>query len=141
MSYCSQADIEDFIDNDDLTALTDDEDTGGLNSARIDRSIADATAEIDGYAGKRYSLPFSPVPVIVRKYCVDIAIYNLYARRGGAPEYIRERYNNAILFLKGVASGANSLGADSPIDTPESNDMPVITSNTRVFSRATMEGF
>lgn len=88
-----------------------------IQTSVITRSIADADAEIDGYCSTKYdSLPFTTVPVMVRKCSVDIAIYNLFSRRRGAPEDRVRRYKDAIKFLTNVANGTVSLGGDAPAE-------------------------
>lgn len=141
MSYSVKADILDQIDEDILIQLTDDEDTGSVDDDKVTKSIADADAEIDGYCGKRYLVPFSTVPNIIRKLSVDIAIYNLYARRKGAPEELEKRYNNAIRFLKDVAKGLASLGEDDPDGSPAESHKPDIDQSDRIFTRDKMKGF
>ncbi|MEW5802690.1 MAG: DUF1320 domain-containing protein [bacterium] len=87
----------------------------------VERAIADADAEIDSYCAARYAnLPFALVPIMVRKISVDIAIYNLYARRKGAPDDRRDRYQSVVRFLENVANGIAYLGADAP----DTNDDP-----------------
>ena len=141
MAYCEQADLLDRIHEDELIQLTDDDDAGAVDADVVAEAIADADAEIDGYCGKRYTVPFTTVPALVKKYSRDIAIYNLYQRRLGAPEQRRRDYDNAIAFLKNVAKGLASLGEDDPDGTPTQTDRPQITSNTRVFSRGNMSGW
>lgn len=141
MAYCTEADVENQIDEADLIGLTDDENTGAMNAERISRAIDDADAEINGYIGMKYSVPMLPVPALIRKFSADIAIWNLYARREGAPEDRKLRYQNAIEFLKGVALGKFSLGENDPDETPAAAGMPRIVSAARVFSRAEMEDF
>jgi len=138
--YATQADILEQLDEDTLIQLTDDADTGAVDDDMVTRAIADADAEIDGYCGKRYSVPFSTVPAIIRKFAVDIAIYNLYARRKGAPEDRKDRYTSALKFLAGVSKGIISLGENDPDSTPASN-APEIDDEDRIFTRTTMEGF
>lgn len=140
MAYCIQSDLEEQISEADLIQLTDDDNAGVVDAGVVTRAIDDADAEINGHCGKQYSVPFSTVPPIIRKLSVDIAIYNLCARRGGAPEDRKERYDNAIKFLTGVATGKNALGEDDP-DESSSSHKPEISSNDRIFSRDKMEGF
>jgi len=87
-----------------------------INTSVINRAITDADAEIDSYCASRYAdLPFTNVPIMVRKISVDIAIYNLYARRKGAPDARRDRYLAVVTFLENVSTGIASLGADAPV--------------------------
>ncbi|KQC03148.1 MAG: hypothetical protein APR55_07120 [Methanolinea sp. SDB] len=141
MAYCTQADIAEQIPEDELIQLTDDDDLGVIDASAVERAIADADAEIDGYCGKRYSVPFAPVPVMIRKCSVDIAIYNLFPRREGAPESRRTRYKDIIRFLENIAKGVVSLGEKDPDGTPKPTDRPDIQSDRRLFSRRTMRGF
>lgn len=134
MAYSLQADLLEQISEDKLTQLTDDDDTGSIDSDVITRAIADADAEIDGYAGTLYDVPFSPVPVSIRKRSVDIAIYNLYARRKGAPEDRRIRYNDAIRFLKDLSKGIVTVGADGPAVDADGRPEATTTKSDRIFS-------
>ena len=140
MPYAAQADIVSQLDEDILIQLTDDDDTGAIVAAVVTRAIADADAEIDGYCGVRYSVPFATVPGILRKFAVDIAIYNLYARRKGAPEDREKRYQNAVKFLLNVSKGLISLGEDDPDSTPASA-APEIDDEDRIFTRTKMVDF
>ena len=134
MSYCTQADILEQLDEDVLIQLTDDDDLGAVDSDAVTRAIADADAEIDSYCGTRHTLPFSPVPVMVRKLSVDLAIYNLYARRRGVSEERQKRYDNAIRFLQDVSRGRVTLGADAPAADSDGGPEATTVKSDRTFS-------
>ncbi len=114
MAYSAKADILEQLDEDVLVQLTDDADAGVVDDDVVTRAIADADSEIDSYCAAHYEVPFSTVPAMVRKLSVDIAIYNLYARRKGAPEDRKARYDSAIRFLRDVSTGKASLGSTEP---------------------------
>ena len=141
MAYSTQADILEQLDNTTLIQLTDDAGAGTVDADVVTRAIADADAEIDGYCGKRYDVPFSTVPAIIRKFSVAIAIKNLFARRRGAPDARRQDYEDAIAFLRDVSNGKATLGEDDPADTPQSSHTPEIESADRIFSRDTLKGW
>jgi len=141
MAYSTETDILDQLDEDILIQLTDDADTGEVDDDKVSRAIADADAEIDSYCGVRHTVPFSTVPAVILKLSVDIAIYNLYARRKGAPEDRKTRYDNAIRFLKDVAKGLATLGGDDPDGTPPESHKPDIDQADRIFTRDKMKGF
>ena len=141
MAYCTQSDLLKRISETKLIQLTDDEDAGIIDTDVIAQAIIDADAEIDGYCGKRYTVPFTTVPAIILKFSVDIAIYNLYGRRKGAPTDRQDRYDNAIKFLTNVSKGFISLGEDDPDSTPAATNTPDITQNDRIFTRDKMNGF
>jgi phage gp36-like protein len=140
MPYCTQTDLLEQISSKELISCTDDANAGTVDTSAVDRAIADADAEIDGYCSGRYTVPFSPVPAIIRKLSVDIAVYNVYSRRRGAPESRKQRYDNAIAFLKSISSGEVSLGADDP-EPPTQNHQPQFAGNDRIFTRDKMSGF
>ena len=141
MAYCTKADILDQIDEDILVQLTDDDDTGSVVDAKVTAAIGRADEEIDGYCGKRYSVPFSTVPGRVRDLSVDIAIYHLYGRRKGAPDQREKNYNNAIRFLEKIAGNKGSLGENDPDGTPAETHKPKISQSDRIFTRDKMDGF
>jgi phage gp36-like protein len=112
MAYSTQVDILNQLEESILIQLTDDENTGVVNPTVMTRAIADADATIDSYCQGRYTIPLSPVPDKIRQISVDIAIYNLYSRRGGAPEIRSERNKEALRFLENVAGGKITLGIE-----------------------------
>lgn len=139
--YCAKADILDLLEERLLIQLTDDENAGAVNDARVDKAIADACGEIDGYLGARYPLPLPVTPAIIRKCAVDIAIYNLFSRTLGAPEERRDRYKDAIAFLAKVATGGISIGAGDPDGTPKPSEAPRMTGGRNVMGRERLSGF
>lgn len=141
MSYCTQDDILEQLDEDVLIQLTDDDNVGVVDDDVVTRAIADADALIDSYCGTRCPVPFSTVPDIIRKLSVEIAIYHLYGRRRGAPEDRQKRYDDAVKFLENVSKKLVSLGADDPDAPPSDTNKPDIESNTRIFTRDKMSGF
>jgi phage gp36-like protein len=134
MAYCTLPDIKEQIPEAELVQLTDDDALSEIDTSVIDRSIADADAEIDSYCAERYAVPFDPVPLLVRKYSVIIVIYNLFMRRGDIPDDRETNYNNAIKFLLNLTKGLVSIGADAPDE--ESQDTVGVTTNRsdRIFS-------
>lgn len=143
MSYCTQDDILNQLDEAILVQLTDDANTGSADADFVTRAIADADAEIDSYVGARHTVPLAPVPTLIRKLSTDIAVYNLYGRRSGPPDHISDRYRAAISLLELIAKGTASLGADDPEGTPPVANAPEMatTNPTRVFSRDKLRGF
>jgi phage gp36-like protein len=135
MPYSTLTDIENLIEEDELIQLTDDDGTGAVDTDIIDNAVADADAEIDSYCMERYTVPFSSVPVMIKKLSVDIAVYNLFSRKQGAPEDRAKRYQDAIAFLKDVAKGTASLGADAPVETSQDTIMVTHSKDDRVFTR------
>jgi phage gp36-like protein len=112
MSYSALSDITDDLDEEILIQLTDDEDTGAVNESRVTAAIAKADAEIDSYLSKRYTLPLSSTPEVIKKLSVDIAIWNLYSRRNKMEEVRKARYDAAVKLLVAMSKGDATLGID-----------------------------
>ena len=134
MAYCTLSDIKEQIPEDELLQLTDDDALDEIDTSVMDRAIADADAEIDSYCAERHAVPFDPVPLLVRKYSVIIAIYNLFMRRGDIPDDRETNYNNAVKFLQNVAKGIVSLGADAPAETSQDTVGVTTSKSDRIFS-------
>ncbi len=136
MAYSTQTDIEEQLSQAELVQLTDDAGSGSVDTTVVDRAIADADDEVNSYLQERYAVPISPVPGLVRKLSVDIAIYNLFARRDLDAPVRTQRYENAVRLLKGLARGEASLGVEPP--PAEVHDEEVQTSrgeSDRTFRR------
>lgn len=139
-AYITKTDIIEQLPLESLIQLTDDDGIGVVNDARVDAAIADAEGEADGYLSTAYTVPLSPVSGVVKKFCVDIAIYNLFSRRDAMPPEREKRYENAVKFFSNAAKGLVSLGANAP--EPSSSTFTTdIESSERTFSRDKMEGF
>ena len=143
MAYCTIDDIRDLIDEVKLIRLTDDESAGTVHTGRVEKAIEDAGEEIDSYVGVRYPVPLVPVPEVLRKLAVDIAVYNLYGRLDHVPVNRADRYKNALIFLEKVAAGKISLGTGDPDGNPPESDGPLAadTNPERVFDRSSLSGF
>lgn len=105
--YCSIDDIRKNIPDVSLIELTDDNGTGQIENSIVSEAIAYADSTIDGYLRGRYNLPLNPVPKIIQKISIDIAIYHIYSRRFELemPEGMQKRYENAIKLLENIQKG------------------------------------
>lgn len=121
MAYCTLDDIKKLIPEQFIAQLTDDAvPSDDPDTDKVDKAIADAGELIDGYLRSRYDLPLSPVPGLIGKLAVDIAVYNLYSRRpeGEMPETVKDRYRDALRVLEAIQAGKVTLGTTSGT-TPE----------------------
>lgn len=76
-------------------------------SMSVDAALQDACEEVDGYIAVRYSLPIAETPQNLKRLVCDIARYKLWKSR--ASDEVRQRYEDAIAFLKRVADNKASL--------------------------------
>ena len=121
MPYCTQADIQNFeVTEKELVQLTDDDNIGDVDQAMVTAAIAKADAEIDAFCQGSYTVPFSPVPAIVRGWSATLAAFNLYRNRT-KPATIVDRYNKVMSWLKDVQQGkAQIAGITNDASLPES---------------------
>lgn len=148
MSYSTREEIREMIKDDALNAIIGDvyieepEEREKRIGPLIDRALADADGEIDGYLSKRYQVPMSPAPKALNKFAKDIAVYNLFSRIGideqSEQKNILNRYQAAIKFLTLVAEGKVDIGVTDNTTTAQTGF--TVKSNPRLFSRNTMRG-
>lgn len=141
MPYTSRALLEDRFGLDELIQRTDKVApyTGSVVDCVLDRAIADANAEIDGYVGARYALPLpDPVPPVLVPIACDIARYRLFD--DSVPEIVRQRYEDAIARLKDIAAGRLSLGID-PAQAAAAQVGVRVRAPAKVFSDELLGGY
>jgi len=140
MAYCTQTDILKQITEEQLIQLTDDNDTGSVDTAIVNDAILKADNVIDGYCAQRYTVPFSVVPGIIREISIDLALYHLFSRRVQTIPKLREtRYENTMKLLKDIEAGRISLGVPAPAENPDRKGS--YDGNDRLFTRDDMKGF
>jgi phage gp36-like protein len=126
-----------MIPQTELAALTAE--SGEVPDGQVvAEAIARADAEIDAACGLRYTVPFSPAPELVKSLAADLAVYHLYSRRGVAPEVWRQKYQDALAFLKQVAAGQATLAGSGGEPPPAERQSPDFLSADRLFSRDTL---
>ena len=129
--YVTAQDIKARLGADDYAVLVGD----AKGTARIDGAMADACGEIDGHVQKRYALPLpAPTPTAIKRIAVDIVIYRL-SGDSRVTEDRRQRYEDAVAFLKAIAKGDVSLGIAPAAGKSKAKETVVITSSKRHFNR------
>lgn len=139
--YSKIEDIKGMVEEGVLIYLTDDQNTGEVDISKIEEAINDADSEINGYLQKRYPLPLPTTPPVIKKLSKDIALYNLFSRKGidkdKNDETILFRYKNAVRFLENLSKGIVNLGNEPEV---KSNSEIKISSNKKLFSRDSLRG-
>ena len=143
MAYSTQADIELHFLTSELITLTDDEEIGEVSTARVAAAITAADDLIDGYLRGRYDVPLTaPVPGLVNRCSVDLAIYNLYNRKRflKVPEDLDKTYERCIALLKDIQRGTVLL--DVALSTSAPDELNVLCNkddDDRVFNSDTLD--
>lgn len=144
MSYATVQDMTNRYPNRDLVQLTNEDPTlTTIDSTVIQRSLDDASAEIDSYIEARFTLPLADPPPVLIRVATDVAMYRLQALR---PLHdladARERYNDAIAMLAKVASGELTLGIGVGGSEPAlAGAVEAVDGPDRVFNRGSLKGY
>lgn len=141
MPYCTIGDITSTITLEDVLQLTDDNDTGSVDTAKVDEAIAKADGLISAFIG---GATLDTVPELIRQISVELSIYHLYKRRFAAnmPESIERGYTHAMDLLKHIQSGKLSIGVEATEQTaPERHYKTNKTSSDRMFSKSRLGGY
>lgn len=115
MPYCTLEDIKKAIPEENLIQTTDDEGFGVVNVERVDEAINSADQLIDGYLRGRYTLPLNPIPGLIKKLSIDLAIFYVYSRRFELemPQTMTDRFKNAVKILEQIQKGLIKLGIET----------------------------
>ncbi|MGH7000542.1 MAG: gp436 family protein [Stellaceae bacterium] len=152
MVYATPNDMIARYPNRDLVQLTNEDPTQtAVNTGALQQVVNDASAEIDGYLGSRFSLPLSDPPALLNRLTCDIAMYRLQALR---PLHdmadARKRYEDAVELLVRVARGEVTLGLSADnVEPPQAQDAVLTQAGgdssgvlpQRVFDRGSLKDY
>ncbi|EKH2095820.1 DUF1320 family protein [Salmonella enterica] len=131
MMYASAQDMRDRYENlDDLLRLPGTDD---LNEKKLTQALNDAGALADSYLSAKYTLPLAVVPQVLVQHCCVVAFYYLCDQQ--ASEQARDRYREALTWLREVKNGSIPIGVDESGSAPESDDLPQMQAEAPVFGR------
>lgn len=117
------------INSEELLNLTGNEDPN------LTAAISSADSLIDSYLTNAVEvLPLDPVPDMIKQISYDISIFYLNDRiqYKDIPDWVRDKYDAAINFLKDVAKGVANIPGLTAEDISESVQYE---ENTDIFHR------
>jgi phage gp36-like protein len=148
MAYSAQADIQNAVGGAKrLGQLTDWTGAGTIDAAVVVDAIAEADAIIDSYAGKRFSVPFSPVPEVIKRTSAEMARIILARRREMISDDLQARWVEIAGpegWLHQLATGVVTPGGDPlPLahSTMAADRVDTTLPDERDASRANLTGF
>lgn len=141
MTYATQTQLTQRFGAAMLVNLTDRAEvaTGAIDTAVIDRALADTDAMIDGYLAPRYILPLAAIPPLLADVAMQIAIYKLHVTEPDPK--ISKDYDNALRMLRDIGTGAVRISAAGVEPAGASANGVVVTDRPRPFNAADMTGF
>lgn len=138
MPYATKQDLIDRFGEAELLLLTDRTAAGVVDDEVLGLALADAEAEIDAFLGGRYQLPLVEVPPVLARVAADLTRYRLFA--GNPTETVKQRYQDAVRFLRDLASGEAVLPGQSGV-TQATAGGPEFSAPDRVFTADSLEDF
>lgn len=141
MPYATIEQLRERIGSDVLTFLADADADGTGDTNLIEPALEDASAEIDTILAGRYETPVDPVPSILVRLAVDLAVYYIFLRSRGAitPEHIQRimvarnllgEIGRGLLDLDGAGARLRRLKCEST-----THDQP------RTFDRGSLDAY
>ena len=114
MQYFTQLEVQNYVGEENLVNLTDDDDDGAVDAAVFNTIRKNVQEEIDGYCEGRYDVPFSQVPRLIKIIAIRLFIAELYKRRTlELPESVEQDLTNARRNLEMISKGQIALTASS----------------------------
>lgn len=135
--YASLADMQARYRPEDLLQLSDWDDTGVLDAARIARALADAGALIDGYVSRRYGDRSAlPVPPLLTQFACILAFHILH--RASAPDGVQKAREQTLASLRDIAAGKLAID-EGQIDALPARPGAIHVEGRKRFSRGDLD--
>lgn len=137
--YCILDDVRDVLTRDaSLTAPEDQNNGSTLDEENIAAAIADAQSEIDARLATRYTVPFAPVPDLIKRITIAIAAYladlNFRETRDMESEFnpVYQRWQRAVTLLGQLSTGEAVIPPEGEEPgTPPGSGMRVVSAYSR----------
>jgi len=143
MVYAIEQDALDLYGSDYVLTATDRDEDGSADVVSFDSAMELASSELNSYIGVKYDLPLAVVPPVLKRFCIDVALYIASPDSAELTEEKSKRYEAAIAWAMGVAAGEISLGtADQPAGVDEEGGTVQTEPSTsnRAFTRTKLGG-
>ena len=133
MGYSNLEDLTALLPEATLIKLSNDQRQAEVvDLVNIDQAINQADREIDGFVGLVRTVPLNPVPQLIQTLSGQMAIFNLYRRRGQVPDMWQSQYSSAKRTLERIGQGSMSLGAEAGA-TAEPAERVLASSSPRIM--------
>ena len=121
MTYSTDDDIIDAVGEDTVRRLTDDDQTGSIDTGVLASVREDACEIVNAYVRGRYELPFDAAPKLLAIAETALVVERLYRRRPSAdtPKSVSDAAEKAMRKLRRLSEGKLTLGLDSEGDGEE----------------------
>lgn len=137
MAYCTQAQVERYVGEDELIAIADHDDDGTADAAVVTQAIEHADGTIDSYLGVKFVVPLTPpIPKEVRRISIMLTVCELQRGRDSGAEDQLAICKEAMEELEKIAKGVVKVPGLQPLpsDAPGAPDVRY-TGQDRIFGR------
>jgi phage gp36-like protein len=144
MAYTNLANLIKAVSEDRLIELTDDNDTGVVDTDVIDDVLDQVEELISSKISGRYTTPLAdPVPKLIVSVANDLAIYELHKRRLNLdmPESLEQQRKNAMKILDDIRKKALHLSANELAVTTDTSGHAGLRASDRVFDDETLSKY
>ncbi len=141
MPYALESDLDNKWGADLVTLAALDPLTQTRSEQKIAMALANASALMDAYFCKRYTLPLDASPdglILLTSKCCDLAMGELSNTPGARNEIVKDAVDAAMKFLDAVAKGWADIPQNPPPGAPAAAVSPneaIVASDKREFSR------
>jgi len=151
MPYATSSDLDTKWTAQAVTLAAWDDEANARSDARVAMALDNASALIDGYLAKRYSLPIDPSPVgarLLRNLTCDLAMGELATTPATRNDIVVEAVKAARDFLAQLGQGKADIpqnpspdgGAGGAVPAAISPNEAIVESAGRVFTRNKLRG-
>ena len=147
IEYLTNADIEERLGSKAYVQLADDDGDGTADVGVVDEARLAALGEVNGYLAQRYETPIdtsihTELAPLLQSISLDLAEYHLRSRRPPVPSTALRRRDQAVVWLRRVASGSISLPSIKPLASNTTRGtIASALGDKRVLSRKTLDDF
>lgn len=113
MAYATPDDITAAYGFDAIFAADRDGD-GVADAGKVEFALADASAEIDSFLATRYPLPLAEPHPVLKRLCIDIAVYRMANSADVVSDAMRQRFEDALRALAEFSAGKRRLSLPDP---------------------------
>ena len=112
--YATTQDIIDLYGREHLQTIALRPDEHDLEEEATAQAIVDAlaqaTSEADSYISQRYDTPVAAPPRVLEIHVINMACHHLAGTHDVMTDMIRQRYEDALRWLRDISSGKARLG-------------------------------
>lgn len=108
--YATEQDIVELYGQDLLLRVADHNKDNVPDPQVVEMALQSADDLCNAYLSALYDVPVDPVPGIVKKCAIDIAVYNMAHGRVQRTEEMRVRFEDATKLLEKIAAGKVGVG-------------------------------